>query len=349
MAGLGEIFTVRNAGNVVNDTVLGSVEYGVSHLDAQVVLVLGHTHCGAVEATIADGGHSYISTITDEISSCIHDEEDARAAEILNVEHSIEELSKSEIISHLIDDGKIQLVGGIYDAETGKVTFLDNTAPLASEEDIINTAYNKSVLDAMTAEENEIQPLVTLTETDSLTTWNDEDEVLLVTWHKYPESYIEGETTTLEFGDVWAFTDKEITTWYEKNKDSIHDYNLRFEQLIGLPESTENTHFTAMWVQPEDIIRPAYETDITKDKMTTNYSENMTDEYSEWFSNNIIDSYYAEYQYPWTRLGYTYDWSGTGSEYGLSEFLVKQDSEIDVEFTLTTEEFIAYMDNEIQK
>ena len=349
MAGLGEIFTVRNAGNVVNDTVLGSVEYGVSHLDAQVVLVLGHTHCGAVEATIADGGHSYISTITDEISSCIHDEEDARAAEILNVEHSIEELSKSEIISHLIDAGKIQLVGGIYDAETGKVTFLDDTAPLTSEEEIIETAYNKSVLDAMTAEENEIQPLVTLTETDPLTTWNDEDEVLLVTWHKYPESYIEGKTTALEFGDVWTFTDKEITTWYEENKDSIHDYNLRFEQLIGLPESTENTHFTAMWVQPEDIIRPAYETDITKDKMTTNYSENMTDEYSEWFSNNIIDSYYAEYQYPWTRLGYTYDWSGTGSEYGLSEFLVKQDSEIDVEFTLTTEEFIAYMDNEIQK
>ncbi len=196
----------------------------------------------------------------------------------------------------------------------------------------------------MVAEEEEILPLVTLTEDDSMTTWNDEGKVLLLTWHSYPDSYIDGESTVLEFGDIWTFTDKEISSWYEENKNGVEDWEVRFEQLIGLPAEDEKTHFTALWVELEDVVRPAYETDVTKDEMQISHPENMEETYRGWFDENIVSSYYYEETYPWTRLGYTYDWADNGTEYGLSEFLVEKGSTVDVEFTKTTEEFLDYLE-----
>ncbi len=125
MEGLNRLFTIRNAGNIADETVIGSVEYGVAHLDTKVVLVLGHTECGAVHATITDGGHDYITYITDEIKDAIKEETDARTAEILNVEHSIANLLESEIISEAAHNGEIALVGAIYDSCTGSVDFID--------------------------------------------------------------------------------------------------------------------------------------------------------------------------------------------------------------------------------
>ena len=207
--------------------------------------------------------------------------------------------------------------------------------------------YNDAVLDAMVAEESELQDLVVLDVEDKMTTWND-DEVLLITWNKYPESYIEGEKVQLKYGSIWTFTDKEILAWYDETEGEISDYNLRFKQLIGLPPEDDNTHFTGMWVNPEDVIRPAYYTNANADTMDIS-NVDMGDLYKEWFDDNIITSYYSEYKYPWTRLGYTYDWSGDGNEYGLTEFLIKENSEVTVEFTMTTEEFISYMKNELTK
>lgn len=209
--------------------------------------------------------------------------------------------------------------------------------------------YNVAILDAMVSEEFEIQPLVTLTKEDELTTWNENGEVLLVTWHSYPDSYIEGEVTTLSFGTVWTFTDKEVLAWYETNGDEVTDYDERFVQLIGLYPDDPNTHFTAFWVNPEDVVRPAYASDVTTDAMYITYYDGMDESHVEWMDGNTISSYFGEYRYPWTRLGYTYDWADNGVDYGLTEFLVLQDSEVTVEFTLTTEEFIEYMNTCIEE
>ena len=65
--------------------------------------------------------------------------------------------------------------------------------------------------------------------------------------------------------------------------------------------------------------------------------------YREWFKANILYSYF-ESAYPWTRLGYTYDWSGGDSDYGLTEFLVQDGSASEIEFTYTTEEFVQWLD-----
>ena len=72
----------------------------------------------------------------------------------------------------------------------------------------------------------------------------------------------------------------------------------------------------------------------------------VTDEtYKQWFDQNILWSYFTS-DYPWTRLGYTYDWSGGESEYGLSEFLIYDGSKTEIEFTYTTEEFVDWLEQQ---
>lgn len=209
--------------------------------------------------------------------------------------------------------------------------------------------YNLAVRDAVFADEDEILPLVTIDKESDMVTWNEAgDKVLLLSWHQYPDSYPDGTEVTTEWGEVWTYTDKEIADWYQKNKDGVSDMTLRMEQLIGLPAGKGYTHFTALWVDPKDIVRPAYVTDVTK-QMTNIPSEDepsneFEEWYTEWFDDNIVWSYFDS-AYPWTRLGYTYDWADNGQEYGLSEFLILPDSNVTVEFTMTNAEFLEWIKN----
>lgn len=202
--------------------------------------------------------------------------------------------------------------------------------------------YDRAVRDAMTIEEEEKLPVVKITKDSEDVTWNeDETKVLLISWHRYPNSYRDGATVNLNWGEIWTFTDKEIKKWFENNSKS-EDWDLRFKQLIGLPLESNYTHFTAFWVNPNDIIRPAYNTDITSGESKEKFSKDETKEFEEWFEENILWSYFDS-KYPWTRLGYTYDWADNGVEYGLSEFIIKKDAEVTVEFTKTTKEFVKWL------
>lgn len=125
-AGIGELFVIRTAGDVVADYEIGSVEYGVEHLGAKVVLVLGHTGCGAVKATLDGGAEGKIETITDEIHSAIGDEKDLEKCIELNVKSTEKELCEDEVIGEKIKSGELKVIGGIYDIATGEVKLLDN-------------------------------------------------------------------------------------------------------------------------------------------------------------------------------------------------------------------------------
>ena len=124
-AGIGELFVIRTAGNVIGDHALGSVEYGMEHLGAKLVVVLGHTNCGAVDAALNGGAHGAIETITDEISACLPAQCNPREAEKLNVENSISRIMASEIVTEILQTGSARIVGAIYDIESGTVEFLD--------------------------------------------------------------------------------------------------------------------------------------------------------------------------------------------------------------------------------
>ncbi|MGE5679302.1 MAG: carbonic anhydrase [Bacillota bacterium] len=129
---LGDIFVIRVAGNVIDDVTLGSVEYAAEHLNAPLLLIMGHTSCGAVKATL-DGGHfsKGISSITKRIQHAVkqaknqsEDKKEQLTMAIKNnvVDQMIECVKSSSIIKELEHEGKLKIAGGIYDIHTGQVT-----------------------------------------------------------------------------------------------------------------------------------------------------------------------------------------------------------------------------------
>lgn len=128
--GLGDLFVIRTAGNVIGTFELGSVEYGAEHLGAPLIVVLGHSGCGAVAA--ACGGHAEgnIAAIVQEIMPCVEkarvqvaQDQVVATAENLNIQAGIDKILSSDIVAHLIKENKVAVVGAKYDIHTGLVRF----------------------------------------------------------------------------------------------------------------------------------------------------------------------------------------------------------------------------------
>ena len=118
--GIGDLFVIRLAGNVIDNHQLGSIEYAADHLGTKLIMVLGHTHCGAVDAAIHHDPEGYIKFITDEITKAIGEEKDPYKAACLNVQRSIDLIESSLIIQKDEKQG-LAVVGAMYDIESGKV------------------------------------------------------------------------------------------------------------------------------------------------------------------------------------------------------------------------------------
>ena len=125
-AGIGELFTIRLAGNVIDDHQLGSIEYAVEHLGTNLVVVLGHTRCGAVDAAIHHDPSGFIKYITDEIRLAIGDETDPYRASCLNVEHSVKQISHALDIDHLRHGKDPAVIGAMYHIDDGHVEFFND-------------------------------------------------------------------------------------------------------------------------------------------------------------------------------------------------------------------------------
>lgn len=123
-AGIGDLFVIRVAGNVIESHQLGSVEYAAEHLGTGLIVVLGHDHCGAVDAAMNHEPDGYIRYITDEIVKAIGDEKDEFKACCLNVKHSCEMIEKSLQIQKDEREYGLQVIGAIYHLESGEVEYL---------------------------------------------------------------------------------------------------------------------------------------------------------------------------------------------------------------------------------
>ena len=134
--GIGDLFIVRVAGNVANTDEIGSAEYGTDHLGSSVLLVLGHTQCGAVTAVVMhDEVHGSIPALVAPIVPAVEKAQKANpdlkgkdlvpAAVEANVFQSMEDLLKrSELISKMVVEGKLRVEGAVYDLDTGKIKWL---------------------------------------------------------------------------------------------------------------------------------------------------------------------------------------------------------------------------------
>ncbi len=115
--GIGRLFVIRVAGNVIDNHQMGSIEYAVEHLGCKLVVVLGHTMCGAVGA--ASGKSSgYVKFITDEIRQAVGDEIDPVKASILNVRQSV-----CKIRQNIVEVDGLRVEGALYHTDSGKVEF----------------------------------------------------------------------------------------------------------------------------------------------------------------------------------------------------------------------------------
>lgn len=139
---LGDIFSVRLAGNIASDKAIGSLEFSSKYLGSKLIVVMGHTSCGAVKAACDDFKDGHIGEIINFIKPSIRHEKsvvniDDRTSKnpdfvekinALNVKHQIETIIRqSDIVNDMIEARQIAIVGSIYDLATGKVNFLEDT------------------------------------------------------------------------------------------------------------------------------------------------------------------------------------------------------------------------------
>lgn len=123
MTGLGELFVIRVAGNVVGPIELASAVYACEHLHTRLLLVLGHTHCGAIKAAL-DGEAGPVAAITERIAAALGDVRDPYEASVANARAAAAELAASPELSRLVVEHDLDIRVAIYHTHCGVVDFL---------------------------------------------------------------------------------------------------------------------------------------------------------------------------------------------------------------------------------
>ena len=134
--GIGDVFSVRVAGNIVNEDVLGSMEYACKVASSKIVVVMGHSKCGAVTAACNNVELGNITPLLSKIKPAVgminngeSEMSDSSIEEVstLNVKLSIDRIRKeSSILDEMESNGEIEIVGAMYSVETGKVEFFES-------------------------------------------------------------------------------------------------------------------------------------------------------------------------------------------------------------------------------
>lgn len=141
--GLGDLFSIRVAGNIVNNDILASIEYAVKYVGSKVLMVLGHTECGAIKSAKQGVRDGHITDLLKRIQPSIskallRDDQNHLFSDNVayaNVENSLEEiLTRSEIVQDMFAKGEIGLVGGVYNVENGQVDFFKNLTKKSRKE-----------------------------------------------------------------------------------------------------------------------------------------------------------------------------------------------------------------------
>jgi carbonic anhydrase len=137
--GLGDIFSIRIAGNILNDDILGSMEYGSGVANSKIVVVLGHTKCGAIISACSNFKSGYITGLLNKIKPAIDMETITKVdrngynisyvnnVSAINVHLTMAQIRKqSSVLRDLEKEGKILIIGGLYDIDTGAVSFYED-------------------------------------------------------------------------------------------------------------------------------------------------------------------------------------------------------------------------------
>ena len=136
--GLGDVFSIRIAGNILNDDILGSMEFATKIMGTKIILVLGHTRCGAIVGACDNIKFGKLTTLLDKVQPAIaleskttsnrngNNEQFVNNVTEINVHLIMQKIQDdSDIIRELLEQGQLKIVGGVYDVETGEVAFFE--------------------------------------------------------------------------------------------------------------------------------------------------------------------------------------------------------------------------------
>lgn len=222
------------------------------------------------------------------------------------------------------------------------------SAQRGPDADQLRNRYLGAIRDAATAEPWEVSRRLraVMPYTPGLV-WRGEpgaSEVLVVTWTR-SRSFDDEEDQEIQLPTGrWVTLAPEV-------QDFCRDYKpaggvgleLRLEQLLGLPPQIGKDRFVEFWVFPDDLMRPCPDPEITDTQCGLVFPGpaeviSVSEEYRAWFEDYHSTSY-GDDGYPWTRLGYTYDWGNPRTEVGLSEFIIRAGSKVTVRGVQSNSEY----------
>ena len=138
--GLGDIFSVRIAGNIINEDILGSMEFGCKVSGAKIIVVLGHTKCGAVKGACDHVEMGNLTTLLSKLQPAVYDEKTVTENRTSSNEEFVEKVStvnvkrtvhaimeRSPILKEMIEKGECGIIGGTHNITTGEVVFYEDT------------------------------------------------------------------------------------------------------------------------------------------------------------------------------------------------------------------------------
>lgn len=217
----------------------------------------------------------------------------------------------------------------------------------------LGEVYAAALQDAKVAESAEIiDELTAITPDNPALTWqSDSGRILMVTWTSWNgyDSLVGQETKLAR--EVWVTATPQVQAFCQSYAATPEaPLILRLEQLLGLPMNNGKTRFVELWVNPADMFRPSPDGEINDSVAELEIpgperfpSQQDYEFHRDWYNLQMSLQNYDDPTkgYPWTRLGYTYDWGNPESEVGLSEFVVAASSTVAVEKVYLTEEYCA--------
>jgi hypothetical protein len=180
--------------------------------------------------------------------------------------------------------------------------------------------YEAAIRDAAVFSRSRVYPLRAIA--------RDADTVDVVTWTAYPDSYRQP-TATLSFGDVWVTLEPEV-----RERCRAFDPTSRTErlyQLLGLPKGAEQRMFVSLRVRVADMFRPCPDADVFTTSCAAQPVSAASTEHLAWMARQSFTAAQVPGGYPWTRLGYTYDWNPNARDrYGASEYVIRGSAVVEV-------------------
>lgn len=214
--------------------------------------------------------------------------------------------------------------------------------------DSITNIYTKAIYEAMSPSPAKVCD--TLIAINSLNknlerkTVKGVEYILMVAWKDDTVRYEpdSGRVYNTQKWPVWVTPAPQLLQRMSHTKPK--DVNLRLEQLIGLPPNSGYKYFIEFWVQPRDLYRPCLDSQIADSTCGLWFPKYTDPDYINWVNELRANSYSnceLLKQYPWTQLGYTFDWSSANkSNVGLSEFIISKYSNVIINKFYTTEEYL---------